>query len=275
MSKRETRTVPAEISLRTDGNGLHLEAYAAVFNALSDNLGGFYERVLPGAFTRTLTEKADAKKLFHNHDTNIVLASTRGGTLALNEDSNGLLVDAQLPDNEWGRPVRDAIERKDVDGMSFGFALASKLPETAPGNPSVAWEGVPYGGGTRNLKEVKLYEVSTISEWEAYPDTTVGVRALAQAIGAEEAELEGVIARLADEAPNLTDHEYEIVQRMLSRAKGPDVTPYINPSVADTLARRAANEARWTAGLDLSGDTESDPTDAPAEPAGAVAAETA
>jgi HK97 family phage prohead protease len=271
MSKREVRTVPAEVALRSDGEGFHLEAYAAVFDKRSDNLGGFYEIVAPGAFARTLDERGDAKKLFHNHDTNIVLASTRGGTLKLAEDTTGLSVDASLPDNEWGRPVRDAIERKDVDGMSFGFALASKLPETSPQNTSVSWEGTPYGGGTRTLHEVKLYEVSTVSEWPAYPDTTVGVRALAQAIGAEEAELEGLIARVAN-GDELTEQEYEIFQRIAHRAKGPDVTPYLNPNVAKMLARRAEREAAWTAGLPA-GDTESEAS-APADTDG-QASETA
>ena len=72
--------------------------------------------------------------MFLNHDWNVVLASTYGNepTLRLAEDARGLFVDADLPDNEWGRPVRDAVARGDISSMSFGFNVVQGRLEQRP-----------------------------------------------------------------------------------------------------------------------------------------------
>jgi len=66
--------------------------YAAVYNRLSLDLGGFREEIMPGAFDRILNRqrgKADVVALF-NHDSNIVLGRTSSGTLELSSDEKGL-----------------------------------------------------------------------------------------------------------------------------------------------------------------------------------------
>ena len=121
ISKREVRVITdaAELQLRTvKGQALpEITGYSAVFGQLSDDLGGFRERLGPNTFDRTLLERPDAIKAFHNHDSNIVIGSTRKGTLELQTDEHGLAHRIQPPDNEWGRPVVDAIERGDIEGM--------------------------------------------------------------------------------------------------------------------------------------------------------------
>src|SRR5574338_458273 len=119
----------ADLDLRVtaEGNGLRFRGYAAVFDQLSEDLGGFRERIVPGAFTKTLRESR-AIKMFLNHNSDIVLASTNKGTLRLSEDERGLLAEADLPDNEWGRPVADAIRRGDINSMSFGFQSLQSHP---------------------------------------------------------------------------------------------------------------------------------------------------
>jgi uncharacterized protein len=61
--------------------------------------------------------------MFVNHDTTRVLASKRAGTLRLSEDSHGLRVEADLPEDDgWQGPcLPDAPG--DVDSMSFGFSV--------------------------------------------------------------------------------------------------------------------------------------------------------
>ena len=61
MSDREYRAC-AEIELRSEADGkITLRGYAAVFNSLSQDLGGFVEIIRPGAFTRTLASGADVR----------------------------------------------------------------------------------------------------------------------------------------------------------------------------------------------------------------------
>ena len=141
-------------------NGRKIEGYAATFNAEAD-LGGFRERIAPGAFRSALQN--DILALL-DHDTGKVLGRTRSGSLRLSEDSRGLAFSLDLPDTQAGRDVLALAERQDLGGMSFGF--------TVP-DGGEAWEG-----RTRTLRTVGLKEISIVSAWPAYPDTEIALRAL-------------------------------------------------------------------------------------------------
>ena len=227
MADREYRTLSVEtakLELRAaEGDKLPvIEGYAAVFDALSDDLGGFYERIHAGAFTRTLGERPDAIKAFHNHDQNIVLGSTRKGTLVLEQDNYGLRSLIAPPDNEWGRPVVDAIERGDIEGMSFGFAVP-------PDGES--WEDEAEDGhGIRDVTEIKLFEVSTVSGWPAYPQTSVGVRALADQLGVEDTTLEAAFRALLDPKGELDEEQHELLMSAITKRTS---RPYIRPTVVE------------------------------------------
>src|SRR5262245_3502119 len=54
----ERRFMPLEIRLK-DGDEPRIEGYAAVFNKPSRDLGGFVERIAPGAFKKTIRENKD------------------------------------------------------------------------------------------------------------------------------------------------------------------------------------------------------------------------
>src|SRR5688572_8331853 len=73
-----------EFRAEADGDGLTFSGYAAVFDSLSDDLGGFREIIRPGAFGESLRARRDIK-MFHNHNSDIVLASKKAGTLKLIE----------------------------------------------------------------------------------------------------------------------------------------------------------------------------------------------
>ena len=51
--------------------------------------------IAPGAFKRTLARDNDVR-MYLNHNSDMVLASTRSGTLSLAEDERGLKVDAEI-----------------------------------------------------------------------------------------------------------------------------------------------------------------------------------
>ena len=85
-----------------------------------DHLGEFTETMRSGAFSDTLANGADVRMLI-NHD-GIPLARTKSGTLRLAEDSRGLHVSADLELRmSLVNNLRSAMERGDLDAMSFAF----------------------------------------------------------------------------------------------------------------------------------------------------------
>jgi HK97 family phage prohead protease len=113
-----------ELREQSDGT-LRFTGYASVTETpyeMSDWLGDYAEVVRRGAFTKTLAEGADVPfKL--NHD-GMTLARTKSGTMRLSEDSTGLHVEADLdPANGQVRDIRSAMERGDLDEMSFAFRV--------------------------------------------------------------------------------------------------------------------------------------------------------
>jgi HK97 family phage prohead protease len=148
----------------TEADGMRFTGYAAVFNSNSEPLP-FIERIMPGAFKRSLKSRNEVK-LFKNHNMDEVLASTRSKTLRLSEDSKGLLAEATLPDTTAGRDLAVLMKRGDVHAMSFGFSVPSR---------GDSWSD---DGMTRELKEIRLHEVSIVTGFPAYEATTASVRSL-------------------------------------------------------------------------------------------------
>lgn len=120
MKKTERRTLVArDVETRSDNGALQLTGYAALFNIPSQPLP-FIETILPGAFRKTLSESPDVRFMPLDHD-GLPLARTKNGTLTLSEDEVGLRFTAQLPDTPEARALWTAVDRKDVDQMSFTF----------------------------------------------------------------------------------------------------------------------------------------------------------
>lgn len=162
----ETRTVTEPVELRDGETGPVAYGYAARFDTLSQNLGGFVERIAPGTFTKTIAE-ADVRALF-NHDANFVLGRNRSNTLRLTEDENGLAYEIDLPDTTAGRDVQSLLARGDVTGSSFGFrTITDEWGETDEGFP------------LRTLRTVALRDVGPVT-FPAYTAAEAGLRSLAE-----------------------------------------------------------------------------------------------
>ena len=126
----ERRAVARDFELRSadDGSGgstLTFTGYASVTESsyeMEDWLGPYTEVIRSGAFGKTLAEGADVPfKL--NHD-GMTLARTKSGTMKLSEDDTGLNVEAEFdPRNSAVRDMQSAMERGDMDEMSFGFRV--------------------------------------------------------------------------------------------------------------------------------------------------------
>ena len=153
--------------VREDGDGFRLEGYAALFDSRSENLGGFTETIQRGAFRQSLKSRNNIM-FYYNHDSNQVLASTRAGTLRLEEDERGLKVSASIAPTSYGRDAKILVERGDVTGFSFGFSM--------PARGGDEWNAE---GTERILKSVRLFEVSLVGS-PAYSQTngTATIRGL-------------------------------------------------------------------------------------------------
>ena len=217
LSKIETRILTTEFEVREEADGMHLTGYAARFNEASEPLP-FIERIAPGAFKRSLKSRNDVKLLW-NHDTSMVLGSTRAGTLTLTEDDRGLRVSAVLPDTQAGRDAKVLIQRGDVTGFSFGFTVPK-------GGDS--WNA---DGSERTLKSIRLLEVSTGVAFPAYTSTngTAQVRGLdkiAQRAEVDADTLADAMLKLED-GEEITAEEKDILSRVISELapKDEETTP--------------------------------------------------
>lgn len=168
MRELELRSLPGRVELRTSSTGGKiLEGYASVFNKLSQNLGGFVERVDPGAFTKSLADGVPVVARF-NHNDDYLLGTTEAETLRLTVDGTGLHYEVDLPDTNAARDVAVLAERGDLRFSSFAFRTIDD-----------EWGLTPEGFPMRTLLATQLVDVAPVVN-PAYRDTTTGLRSLAE-----------------------------------------------------------------------------------------------
>jgi HK97 family phage prohead protease len=171
MPKNENRNLRISKQIRMEGEGAarKITGYAAVYNSMSLDLGGFREIIRPGAFAGTLTE--DVRALL-NHDSNIVLGRTTAGTLKLAEDDIGLRFECDLSDSQL---VRDMVvipmERGDISQCSFAFYIDQ--PEDH------LWRESREEGFIHEVLKARIDDVSVVT-YPAYPATSADVRSALQ-----------------------------------------------------------------------------------------------
>lgn len=187
-----------------DGDGMTLTGYAARFNSRSEDMG-FREWIEPGAFTKTLRSRNDVKALV-NHDTSMVIGSTRAGTLTLVEDEKGLVDTVALPETTYARDLSVVVARNDVNAQSFGF--------------SVVRDEWSKDYAERRLLEVRLHEVSIVT-FPAYKATSATVRAiarLAHRTGQDAEALADAVVALESGA-ELTDDQASLLLESIDRSR--------------------------------------------------------
>lgn len=146
-----------------------IEGHAAVFNRQTNVGGYFFEVIDTGAF-----EKADLRDvpLIVNHDfSKIPLARSRrnngNSTLTLSVDEVGLAIRAKLDveNNSAARALYSAVERGDLDGMSFCFSVDAE-----------EWLDLKSEMPTRRIKSIsKVFEVSACT-FPQYEETDITAR---------------------------------------------------------------------------------------------------
>jgi HK97 family phage prohead protease len=193
----EVRCIPAdEIELREDGDGIpKIMGYAARFNKWSEDLGGFREKIAPGAFDNAL--KTSDVRALKNHDPNLILGRTSSGTLSLVCNRKGLSFTIDTPNTSTGNDTVEEIRRKDITGCSFAFTTAED-----------DWRYNKDGSVERTIIEVRdLFDVGPVT-YPAYPDTSVAARTLElfKEERREDPEVEEV------EGPDVPPEDAEIIE---------------------------------------------------------------
>lgn len=172
-----------EIEWRKAQNGRSenytLRGHAALFNSLSEDLGGFRELLAPGAFRSALRGTPDVRLLF-NHDANRVLARTTAKvdgkpSLELREDKDGLHVWAVIQPRSWVDDLAVEMAGGLIDQMSFAFSLREGGDDWAVTEDEMVVRTILADGVS------ELYDVSVVT-YPAYPATEVGMRELRNAV---------------------------------------------------------------------------------------------
>lgn len=162
-TERETRAFPvADLVMRDSTNGFTFEGVASVVNTgyhVRDQWGDYTETILPGAFNRTLKQKADVRLLV-NHS-GVPLARSKSGTLQLTADPNLRATATLDPSNPTVQEIRSAMNRGDLDQMSIGFRVRDEEWST------------DYT--QRSIKEIELFDVSVVT-YPASPTTSAQLR---------------------------------------------------------------------------------------------------
>lgn len=195
---------PDDAEMRAEDDGMTFIGYAIRYGVPSQPLP-FTEVIAPGAATRSLKSRNNIKA-FVNHDTNLVIGSTRAGTLRLTEDDKGVLAEIHLPDTTYGRDLAVSVKRGDVSGMSFGF---SKVTDE--------WDA-DYSN--RTVTELRVHEVSPVTGFEAYTQTTAAMRSLLRFAKRTSIDVDALAEAFdALSEGNLNDDQYALLVDAADRAR--------------------------------------------------------
>lgn len=202
MSNKETerRFTRGLVEVRADGDEqaprMRIGGYAAKFNTLSQNLGGFVERIDPGFFAKSEGDGWPDVMARYNHDDNMLLGTTSGGTLRLGVDGTGLDYTADLPQGR--ADVHELVQRGDVTRSSFAFITFDE-----------DWAMTDQGFPVRTLLSGRLIDVAPVNT-PAYTDTSTGLRSFADKVGADFTEVrsaaaDGELKKFLEPKPTVID----------------------------------------------------------------------
>ncbi len=118
-----------DLHVRSDGDGRTVEAYAAVFDTrteVMDQDGHYHELLAPGAFTKTIADKAPAGfgVLFNHGRTvdgtpNALATVPIGVPIDVRADERGVFTVTKYLDNPLANDVLDAIKQGAIRAQSF------------------------------------------------------------------------------------------------------------------------------------------------------------
>lgn len=176
LPERERRVVPAEagtVELRAAVDGVGPKIGMTIpYDTDSVEMYGFTERIAPGAFARSIKNGRSSRRsqdvvALWNHDPSWVLGRQANDSLTFTDGEKQLDAVVTLDgDDAMHRHFARRIERRDVQGSSFGFETVKDQ-----------WEYHDDGTVTRTLIEVKMFDISPVT-YPAYPDSGAEQRSL-------------------------------------------------------------------------------------------------
>jgi len=227
--KREIRTFEFDkLEIREGESGeKKISGHAAVFDKLSEDLGGFRERIETGAFSASI--KHDDIRALFNHDQNLILGRNKAKTLRLDEDQEGLHYEVDPPDTSYAHDLMVSIERGDVNQGSFAFAVPKNGDSwEVDGNQvkideafNAMWDGQKHDI-IRDVKRAKLFDVSPVT-YPAYPQTDVKVRSIFHETGIDFESISDILLRreqLTESDVALLNTTIEILRSYLPNLDG-------------------------------------------------------
>lgn len=205
--EKEIRSI--DVDFRSAGDNRTIDGYAIVFNSLSHDLGGFFERVLPEAVDDGVIERSDVLALLNHDSSRGILGRSRNGngSLQLKTDEHGLRFVVDAPRTALGDECLEYLRRGDATQCSFAFTVAED-----------SWEKQVDGTYIRTIKKFdRLYDCSILTCTPAYEATSVSCRSFDEFKAAEaKAEEE---ARAAEEARKAEEERLEAEKREAEEAE--------------------------------------------------------
>lgn len=176
----ERRTYLFDIDAGQNERGNIITGRPIVYNSKTD-IGGMFEEVIDfGALDKT--DLRDVRFLVNHNMDMIPLARSRrnngNSTMTLAVDSEGLGINVVLDteNNADARALYSAVERRDLDGMSFAFVVDGEK-----------WENLDSDYPTRHITNIaSVIEVSAVT-FPAYESTEINARSSEALENAKEA----------------------------------------------------------------------------------------
>ncbi len=205
MKNKEIRTIDVQdLELRMDGDNPVVVGYGAVFNSMSNDLGGFREYIGSEAFEGRLE---DDVRFLINHD-GMPLARTTNGTLRLSVDERGLKYEAKLnPNVSTSRDLMELLKDGTINQSSFAFIVEDD-----------SWE-MKDGINVRTINKVsRLYDVSAVT-YPAYNEASSSVALRSMEEWQEKEEAKKLEESLDAEKLEGIKEEEDLKQRSLNEMR--------------------------------------------------------
>ena len=187
MNNKEIRAFNFEVRAEQDEkHGNILTGKPIVYDSRTD-LGWYDEIIEQGALMDT--DLRDVRFLV-NHNTDMIpLARSRNNNenstmqMSIDEEGMNIRVDLDVENNSEAKNLYSAVERGDIDGMSFMFTVDEDR-----------WEDIESEHPTRYLIKIgRVMEVSAVT-FPAYQATSISARGLDEALENAKSSLENVKA---------------------------------------------------------------------------------
>lgn len=198
MKQKDTKYCDFELKDIDEVKGI-VAFYFSSFNTKdSDN-----DIIMPGAFSKTFSESKARVKHFRNHNPNEV----PGTITELGVDEKGAFAVSKLAlKTKVGLDTYEQYKEGIITEHSFGFE---------------AIKAEPIGDGGRTIKEVKLWEVSSLTHWGSNENTPSMYVKSIDDIKSYMSKLTALLTttKVSDEKAAEIIHEYEALGKVILTLK--------------------------------------------------------